>query len=105
MSGMSHQKDIAIRPATSADHGFIRALSKEVFSLYGDYEESISRWFVHPDVTAIVSFENMRSHGFAMLYVLSGEILAIAVKPEYQGCGIGTGLQRRLVPRKEMHCR
>ena len=40
----------------------------------------------------IVSFEKMQSLGFAMLYVLTGEILAIAVKPEYQGSGIGTEL-------------
>jgi ribosomal protein S18 acetylase RimI-like enzyme len=92
MRGMNDQKDIAIRPATSADYGFIRALSKEVFSLYGDYEEIIPWWFMHPDVITVVSFEKMRPHSFAMLHVLSGDILAIAVKPEYQGCGIGTGL-------------
>jgi len=80
MRGISGKKEIAIRPATSADYGFIRALSKEVFSLYGDYEEIIPWWLVHPDVMTIVSFENMRSHSFAMLYVMSGEILAIAVE-------------------------
>ena len=90
--GHSDQENIAIRPAASMDYGFIRALSKEVFSLYGDYEEIIPQWFVNPDVMTIVSFEKMQSLGFAMLYVLTGEILAIAVKPEYQGSGIGTEL-------------
>lgn len=90
--GLSDQEDIAIRPAASMDYGFIRALSKEVFSLFGDYEEIIPQWFVNPDVMTIVSFEKMQSLGFAMLYVLTGEILAIAVKPEYQGRGIGTEL-------------
>lgn len=90
--GLSDQEDIAIRPAASMDYGFIRALSKEVLALFGDYEEIIPQWFVNPDVMTIVSFEKMQSLGFAMLYVLTGEILAIAVKPEYQGRGIGTEL-------------
>lgn len=90
--GCSHQECIAIRPAASMDYGFILALSKEVFSLYGDYEEIIPRWPVNPHVMTTVSFEKMQSLGFAMLYVLSGEIPAIAVKAEFQGRGIGTGL-------------
>ncbi len=90
--GPSDQGEIAIRPAASLDYGFIRSLSKEAFSLYGDYEEIIPRWFVNPDVMTVISLKKGLSVGFAMLYVLSGEILAIAVKPEYQGSGIGTGL-------------
>ena len=90
--GHSDQEGIAIRPAASMDYGFIRALSKEVFSLYGDYEEILIQWFVNPDVITIVSFKQGQSLGFAMLYAMSGEILAIAVKPEFQGRGIGTGL-------------
>lgn len=83
---------IATRPAASMDYAFIRALSKEVFSLYGDYEDILPQWFLNPDVMTIVSFKQGQSLGFAMLYVLSGEILAIAVKPEFQGRGIGSGL-------------
>jgi ribosomal protein S18 acetylase RimI-like enzyme len=94
--GHNDQGEIAIRPATDMDYGFIRALSKEAFSLYGDYEQIIPQWFVNPDVMTIVSFETMQSLGFAMLYVLSGEMLAIAVKQEYQGRGIGTELLNKI---------
>jgi ribosomal protein S18 acetylase RimI-like enzyme len=90
--GHSDQEDIAIRPAASMDYGFIRALSREVFSLYGNYEDIIPQWLVDTAVMTIVSFEKMQSLGFAMLSMLSGEILAIAVKPEYRGSGIGTEL-------------
>lgn len=89
---LSNQAGIAIRPATRKDCPFICALSKEVFSPYGSYEEIIPRLFVNPDVLTMVSFEKMQSLGFAMLSLLSGEILAIAVKPGYQGSGIGTAL-------------
>jgi ribosomal protein S18 acetylase RimI-like enzyme len=92
LRGGSPQGEIAIRPAARRDSGFIRVLSNEVFSLYGNYEEILPQWFVNPDVITILSFTQGQSLGFAMLYVLSGEILAIAVKPEYQGSGIGTEL-------------
>jgi ribosomal-protein-alanine N-acetyltransferase len=90
--GHRNQGEIAIRPAASKDYGFIRALSKEVFSIYGDYEDILPQWFVNPDVMTIVSFTQGQSLGFAMLYVLTGEILAIAVRSDYQGRGIGTEL-------------
>jgi len=83
---------IAIRPATRKDRPFICRLSKDVFSPYGNYEYTIPRLFVNPDVLTMVSFEKMQSLGFVMLSLLSGEILAIAVKPRYQGRGIGTAL-------------
>ncbi len=92
LRGLRGKGEIAIRPAVSGDSGFIRGLSNEVFSLYGDYEEILAQWFVNPDVITIVAFARGQSRGFAMLYLLSGEILAIAVKPEYQGSGIGTEL-------------
>ncbi len=81
-----------IRLATKEDCGFIRRLSGKVFSIFGDYREIIPRWFVNPDVINAVYVKNGPPAGFAMLYLLSGEILAIAVLPEYQRMGIGSAL-------------
>jgi len=89
---LSAEAEIPIRPATRKDRPFICRLSKEVFSPYGNYEYIIPRLFVNPDVLTMLAFEKMQSFGFAMLSLLSGEILAIAVKPRYQGRGIGTAL-------------
>ena len=42
-----------IRLAIKEDCGFIRRLSGKVFSIFGDYEEIISQWFVNPDVITL----------------------------------------------------
>jgi ribosomal-protein-alanine N-acetyltransferase len=81
-----------IRFAGKEDCTFIRALSDEVFSEFGDYSEIIPAWFENPDVVTLTYIKNGHPVGFAMLYVLSGEILAIAVLPTYQRRGIGTTL-------------
>jgi len=81
-----------IRLATKEDCSFIRRLSGDVFSVFGDYSEIIPQWFVNPDVITAVYVKNGPPVGFAMLYVVSGEILAIAVLPEYQRSGIGSAL-------------
>jgi len=85
------QRDF-IRLAIRDDCSFIRKLSGEVFSVFGDYSEIISRWFVNPDVITVIYVKNGHSVGFAMLYVLSGEIVAIAVPPRHQRRGIGSAL-------------
>jgi ribosomal-protein-alanine N-acetyltransferase len=82
----------SIRPANKEDYGFICTLSSEVFSEFGEYEEIVPQWLVNPYVITAISLEKRHSLGFAMLYTLSGEILAIAVSPEYQRKGIGTAL-------------
>ena len=81
-----------IRLALKKDCSFIRRLSGEVFSVFGDYKEIIPRWFVNPNVITVIYFRNGPPVGFAMLYVLNGEILAIAVLPKYQRKGIGSAL-------------
>jgi ribosomal protein S18 acetylase RimI-like enzyme len=81
-----------IRLATKGDCSFIRRLSGDVFSVFGDYSEIIPQWFVNPDVITVIYFKNGHPVGFAMLYVLNGEILAIAVLPKYQRRGIGSAL-------------
>lgn len=83
---------VFIRLATKEDGGFICQLSGEVFSIFGDYDEIIPQWFLNPDVVTIIYVKNGHPLGFAMLYVLSGEILAIAVTPKYQRKGIGSAL-------------
>ena len=81
-----------LRLAIKEDCSFIRRLSGEVFSVFGDYSEIIPQWFVNPDVITVVYVKNGLPVGFAMLYVVRGEILAIAVLPKYQRRGLGSAL-------------
>jgi ribosomal-protein-alanine N-acetyltransferase len=81
-----------IRVASKEDCTLIRTLSGEVFSVFGEYSEIIPQWFANPDVITLVYVKNGHPVGFAMLYVHSGEILAIAVLPAFQRKGIGSAL-------------
>ena len=81
-----------IRLAIKDDYSFIRKLSSEVFSAFGDYGEIIPQWFVNSYIITVIYVKNGHPLGFAMLSVLSGEILAIAVIPKYQRNGIGSAL-------------
>ena len=81
-----------VRVACEEDCTFIRTLSGEVFSVFGEYSEIIPQWFANPDVIALVYVKNGHPVGFAMLHVLSGEILAIALLPAFQRKGIGSAL-------------
>jgi len=85
------QRDF-IRLAVKDDGGFVGELSSEAFSTFGDYGEIIPQWLVNSDVITIIYVKNRHPLGFAMLSALSGEILAIAVIPKYQGSGIGSAL-------------
>jgi ribosomal protein S18 acetylase RimI-like enzyme len=89
---------IVLRWAVSFDSFFIGSLSREVFSIYGPYEEILSRWFMfEKGITTILACRNNIRLGFAMLsepcerYNLpdASELLGIAVAPEKQGKGIG----------------
>jgi N-acetylglutamate synthase-like GNAT family acetyltransferase len=88
--------DFSIRPAINDDCGFIRQISAEIFSLFGDYGEIIAQWLVNPDVITVMYLEERRPLGFAMLSTPSGEILAIAASLETQRGGIGTALLNRI---------
>ena len=91
---------IVSRMATEHDLDFIGHLSDRAFSVYGNYEEIVTNWFYEPGVIATVAMEKAVPVGFAMLYLgkegsqdsPKGELLAIAVTPEYQDRGIGTAL-------------
>ena len=58
-----------IRVASKEDCTFIRTLSGEVFSVFGEYSDIIPRWFANPDVITLVYVKNGHLVGFAMLYV------------------------------------
>ena len=81
-----------IRIAIKDDCSFIRKLSSEAFSMFGDYGEIIPRWFLNPDVITVIYVNKGHPMSFAMLSVPSGELLAIAVIPQYQRSRIGSAL-------------
>jgi ribosomal protein S18 acetylase RimI-like enzyme len=96
----SHRSDsnIVLRRAVAFDSLFIRSLSREVFSIYGPYEEIIAGWSrFEKGITTILACRNNIPLGFAMLsepcarFNLpdASELLGIAVAPEKQGKGIG----------------
>ena len=82
-----------IRPATDGDLDFVRGLSTQVFSVFGDYDEMVAHWIANPEcVSGVYVKDGRQSLGFVVLSVSIGEILAIAVIPEYQRSGIGSSL-------------
>ena len=85
------QRDF-IRLAIKDDCSFISKLSGEAFSIFGDYGEIISQWLLNPDVITVIYVNDWHPLGFAILSAPSGEILAVAVIPQYQRSGIGSAL-------------
>ncbi len=91
---------IAIRQAKPSDKGFIAELSGKVFSIYGPYRTTVSRWFESGATLTSISMAEGRPVGFVMIGALAGdreketraEVLAIAVAPEFQHRGIGQEL-------------
>jgi ribosomal-protein-alanine N-acetyltransferase len=91
-----------IRPAKPSDMTFIAALSGKVFSVYGPYRTTVSRWFESGVTMTFISMAEGRRVGFVMIGALQGEreeetraeVLAIAVTPEFQQRGIGEALLR-----------
>ena len=78
------------RLATQDDCSFIRKLSGDVFTVFGDYSVIIPQWFLNRNVITLIYVNHKDPLGFAMLHGPSGEILALAVIPIYQRTGIGT---------------
>jgi len=89
---------VTLRRAVISDSRFIGRLSRDVFTIYGPYEEVLSGWFKSDKgITTIIACRNKIQIGFAMLsepsdrYDLqdASELLGIAVEPEKQGKGVG----------------
>jgi ribosomal-protein-alanine N-acetyltransferase len=97
-----HKGRSMIRPAKPSDKTFIAGLSGKVFSVYGPYRTTVSRWFESGVTMTFISIARGRPVGFVMIGALQGEreeetraeVLAIAVTPEFQQRGIGEALLR-----------
>lgn len=95
-----------LRPASSADRGFVRDLSAEAFRAFGDYRELLPRWLSEPGVLTFVAVEDGERRGFAMLGFYFGDeartwcyadLLALAVHPDHRGRGLGRRLLARAI--------
>lgn len=89
-----------VRPGTRGDRAFVRGLSAEVFSRFGDYERLL------PALLDAVSIETMvveiegEPAGFVMVDPTGGpsgegDLIAIAIAPRHQRQGLGRLLLRR----------
>jgi len=90
---------LALRKANPRDLPFIVELSEQVFSAYGPYHEIIAGWVSIPHVITVLVEEKGKSRGFGMINPIlnaqndtKGELLAIAVSPQYQRREIGKRL-------------
>jgi ribosomal protein S18 acetylase RimI-like enzyme len=108
------QPEWRLRAASELDEPFIRELSIEVFSQFGEYGTFLPGYLKHPSVFTTISEDAQGAPmGFIMVALvlsevelpdssvppasegqwLDAEILAIAVNPSHQACGVG----RRLI--------
>lgn len=100
-----------IRRATAADTDWIRDTAAHVYAALGDYGRVIPNWMAHSGVVGFVEAPDdasERPRGFILLGFYSprteaerrevpqgalvGDLLAIAVAPEFQRQGVGTTL-------------
>jgi ribosomal protein S18 acetylase RimI-like enzyme len=94
-------KATRIRPGRIADRTFVRRLSAEVFSRFGDYERLLPPLLAAESVRTIIVEVEGAPAGFAMVEVPSrtpdgGDLIAIAVEPRWQRSGLGKELLRRV---------
>jgi [ribosomal protein S18]-alanine N-acetyltransferase len=100
----SHHRDIHIREGLFSDEKFLCQLSGKVFSIYGPYQDMISRWLEMETTITLVALANGKTAGFVMFGSVNdgqdaptaAEILAIAVEPSLQGLGIGQMLMNAI---------
>jgi ribosomal protein S18 acetylase RimI-like enzyme len=75
---------VTIRPAGLSHLEFIQDLSERVFSQYGPYDKILAEWFESGITITHLALMDKRP--------VVSELLAIAVEPEHQRCGIGDTL-------------
>jgi len=97
---MCKMESFIYRPAKQKDLEFIRELSAQVFSRYGNYEEIVLAWLEQGAVITEIIMEQNHTLGFAMLVLdrqkilgsRAAHLLAIGILPEHQRRGVGRAL-------------
>lgn len=91
---------IVFRVAGELDRPFVRSLSRELFSRFGDYETILDEYFDLRENKTMIAEQRGRPVGFFMLsddpharFAL--HLLAIAVAPDHQSRGLGRRLLRQ----------
>lgn len=93
---------VRIREARQEDEAFVAGLAT-LFSALGSYEEILPSWFRLPGVHTFISENAQARTGCVMVAFfheeegLVGDVLAIAVAPEWQGLGVGRTLLEHAV--------
>jgi ribosomal protein S18 acetylase RimI-like enzyme len=95
----TREMQLTFRKTNLRDLPYIIDLSKRVFSDYGPYDEIIAGWASLVHIITVVVEVKGEPRGFAMINptlevhnMAKGELVAIAVSPEYQRRGIGRRL-------------
>ena len=83
-----------LRPGTRGDRAFVRRLSAEVFSRFGEYDRLLPALLDSASIETIVLEVGGAAAGFVMLDPYGGpegegDLIAIAVEPRHQGRGLG----------------
>ena len=94
--------DVILAPGEISDIDFIGKISRDLFGVYGHYEEVVPNWFMSGMSLTITARLNEEPVGFAMIGVPenrydqdnTSELLAIAVDPKYHRNGVGQLLLR-----------
>ena len=94
-----------LRLARVEDRQAIAQMSADALSAYGNYREPIGAWFENPGVFTLVADDHGSVVGFSMLGFVRekpgepwvADLLAIAVRPESRGHGIGRQLVLEMV--------
>ncbi len=88
-----------IRHGALHDSDFVARVSRQVFSLYGEYDEILPACLDDSRVHTLISEQGGRAVGFCMLWVRGrvGEVIAVAVAPPWQGRGIGGQLMHAMI--------
>ena len=92
--------DLTLRPATRSDRVFIERLAQAILMAYGSYDSYLTSCLDEEGVSTCVALLEDKPVGFYMLTNYEhpegrgtvADLLAIAVNPEHQSCGIGRRL-------------